>query len=265
MRYRLFGQTGLRVPEVFLATMVIDDASECRRIIDAYTDAGGNVIDTASAYGDGERMLGSVIDRRDRFVIGTKYTLSRDPGDANASGNHRKNLVQSLEQSLRRLRTDYLDIYWVHIWDRHTPIEETMRGWITPLASGVLSGAADAPAGSPRSRRVDREKLTPRDLAGARAVRTVADELGVLPAQVAIAWTRSKSAAVHPIVGASSATQLTENLGAVDLTLPADAIRHLDAAVEFSPGFPSDFIEECERNPFVFGNAATKVDARATR
>ncbi|WP_218952316.1 aldo/keto reductase [Amycolatopsis anabasis] len=330
MRYRLFGQTGLRVSELLLGTMGFDDPREARRIVDAYADAGGNVLDTASAYGDGENLLGSILERRDRFVLGTKYTLSRDAGDPNAAGNHRKNLVLSLEQSLRRLRTDYLDIYWVHVWDRHTPIEETMRAlddavragkilyagvsdapaWIVarantlaqwrdwtpfaglqvpynllnrdierellpmaeafgmsvaawaPLAAGVLSGAADAPPGSRRSARVDPEALTPRDRAAAAAVRAVAEELGATPAQVALAWTRSRSAAVLPLVGVSRAEQLTENLGALELALPEDAIGRLEAAVEFQLGFPGDFIAECEPSPFVFGDAATKVDAR---
>jgi aryl-alcohol dehydrogenase-like predicted oxidoreductase len=330
MRYRLFGGTGLRVSELLLGTMVLDDADEARRIIDAYADAGGNVLDTASAYGNGEELLGSVVDRRDRFVIATKYTLSRDARDPNAAGNHRKNLVLSLEQSLRRLRTDYVDIFWVHIWDRHTPLEETMRAlddavragkvlyvgisdapaWVVarantlaqwrdwtsfaglqvpynllrrdaerellpmaeafgmsvaawaPLASGVLSGAADAPAGSRRSTRVDPDSLGPRDRAAAQAVRAVADELGASPAQVAIAWTRSRSAAVLPLVGVSSVAQLTDNLGALDLVLPPDAIRRLEAAAEFELGFPGDFIAECEPNPFVFGDFATAVDGR---
>ncbi|MGW5643507.1 aldo/keto reductase [Saccharopolyspora sp. NPDC003752] len=321
MRYRLFGRTGLRVSELVLGTMVIDDARECRRIIDAYADAGGNVLDTASAYGESESILGTVVDRRDRFVIGTKYTLSRDAADPNAAGNHRKNLVLSLEQSLRRLRTDYIDIYWVHIWDRHTPVEETMRAlddavragkilhigvsdapaWVVsrantlaqwrdwtpfaglqvpynllnrdierellpmaeafgmsvttwaPLAAGVLSGAV--------GRRVDPAALTERDRAAADAVREVARELGVRPAQVAIAWTRSKSPAVLPIVGASSAEQIIENVGAADVVLPAEAVEELDAVVEFRLGFPGDFIAECEQSPFVFGDNATKVDA----
>jgi aryl-alcohol dehydrogenase-like predicted oxidoreductase len=327
LRYRLFGQTGLRVSEILLGTMALQDPDECRRILDAYADAGGNVLDTASAYGDGESLLGSVIERRDRFVIGTKYTLSRDTTDPNAAGNHRKNLTLSLERSLRRLRTDYIDIYWVHIWDRHTPVEETMRAlddavragkvlyvgisdapaWVVahantlaqwrdwtpfaglqvpynllnrdverellpmaeafgmsvaawaPMASGILSGAAD---GTPRSRRVDPKALTDRERAAAKAVRAVADELGVRPAQVAIAWTRSKYKTVLPLVGVSSAAQITENLGALDLTLPDDAIRRLEEAVEFQHGFPTDFIAECEPSPFVFGDAATKVDGR---
>ncbi|MEU6641577.1 aldo/keto reductase [Saccharomonospora sp. NPDC046836] len=330
MRYRLFGHTGLRVSELLLGTMGFDDPTVSRRIVDAYADAGGNVLDTASAYGDGESLLGTILDRRDRFVIGTKYTLSRDVRDPNAAGNHRKNLVLSLEQSLRRLQTDYIDIYWVHLWDRHTPVEETMRAlddavragkilyagisdapaWVVarantlaqwrdwtpfaglqvpynlltrdierellpmaetfgmsvtawaPLAAGVLSGGADAPAGERRSTRVDPATLTPRQLAAARAVRSVADELGVRPAQVALAWTRSKSAAVLPLVGVSSVEQLAENLGALDLTLPADAIERLEAAVEFELGFPGDFIAECEPHPFAFGDAATRLDGR---
>jgi aryl-alcohol dehydrogenase-like predicted oxidoreductase len=323
MRYRLFGRTGLRVSELFLGTMVLDDPGETRRIIAAYADAGGNVLDTASAYGDGEELLGSVVERRDRFVLATKYTLSRDARDPNAAGNHRKNLVLSLERSLRRLRTDYVDVYWVHIWDRHTPLEETMRalddavragkilyvgisdapawvvarantlaqwrGWtqfaglqvpynllqrdiereLLPMAEAFgMSVAAWAPlgsgrlAGAGRRRRVDADRLTHRDEAAAVAVRAVADELGATPAQVAIAWTRTRSAAVHPLVGVSTVEQLTENLGALDLVLPDEAVRRLEAAVEFERGFPADFIAECEPSSFVFGDLATAVDGR---
>lgn len=136
MRYRTFGGTGLRVSELFLGAMTFGEqggvgapAEECRRILDAYADAGGNVIDTAVNYrgGASEEILGELLaGRRDRFVLGTKYTVTRDRDDPNAAGNHRKNLRLSLETSLRRLRTDYLDIYWVHMWDRRTPAEEMM-------------------------------------------------------------------------------------------------------------------------------------------
>jgi aryl-alcohol dehydrogenase-like predicted oxidoreductase len=321
VRYRLFGPTGLRVSELFLGTMVLTDPGETRRIIDAYADAGGNVLDTASAYGDGEELLGSVVERRDRFVIATKYTLSRDARDPNGAGNHRKNLVLSLERSLRRLRTDYVDVYWVHVFDRHTPIEETMRAlddavragkilyvgisdapaWVVarantlaqwrdwtpfaglqvpysllqrdierellPMAEAFgMSVAAWAPLASGRlaggSRRADPASLTPRDKAAAEAVRAVAGELGATPAQVAIAWTRSRSAAVHPLVGVSSVRQLAENLRALDLVLPGEAVARLEAAVEFERGFPADFIAECEPSPFVFGDHATAVVGR---
>jgi aryl-alcohol dehydrogenase-like predicted oxidoreductase len=124
---------------------------ECRRIVDAYADAGGNVIDTAINYrgGASEEILGELLaGRRDRFVLGTKYTVTRDREDPNAAGNHRKNLRLSLETSLRRLRTDYLDIYWVHMWDRLTPVEETMAALDDQVRAGrVLSiGISDAPA-----------------------------------------------------------------------------------------------------------------------
>ena len=113
MRYRTFGHTGLRVSELFLGAMTFGEQGgvgapieECRRILDVYADAGGNFLDTASAYGESEEVLGAVVRRRDRFVLATKYTLSRDAEDPKAGGNHRKNLGLSLEQSLRRLRTD---------------------------------------------------------------------------------------------------------------------------------------------------------------
>ena len=135
LRYRLLGRTGLRVSELFLGAMTFGDPDtvgaapeECRRILDAYADAGGNVVDTAINYrgGASESILGELLEgRRDRFVVSTKYTVSRDGSDPNAAGNHRKNLRLSLDTSLRRLRTDYIDLYWVHLWDAHTPIEET--------------------------------------------------------------------------------------------------------------------------------------------
>lgn len=148
MRYRLFGRTGLRVSELLLGTMTLRTEEEARRVLDVYADAGGNFLDTASAYGESEEVLGAVMRRRDRFVVATKYTLSRDVADPNAGGNHRKNLVLSLEQSLRRLRTDYVDVLWVHLWDRHTPVEETMRALDDVVRAGkvLYLGVSDAPA-----------------------------------------------------------------------------------------------------------------------
>ncbi|MFD4427963.1 aldo/keto reductase [Nocardia sp. NPDC058497] len=148
LRYRLLGHTGLRVSEFALGTMRFDDPVETERIIATFAEAGGNFLDTASAYGESEAILGQVLRERDRFVLGTKYTLSRDVTDPNAAGNHRKNLVLSLEQSLRRLRTDYVDVYWVHVWDQHTPIEETMRALDDVVRAGkaLAIGISDAPA-----------------------------------------------------------------------------------------------------------------------
>jgi aryl-alcohol dehydrogenase-like predicted oxidoreductase len=120
-------------------------------MLDAYAEAGGNVIDTAINYRNGasEQIVGALLEgRRDRFVLATKYTVSRDRADPNAAGNHRKNLMLSLETSLRRLRTDYIDLYWVHIWDRHTPAEETMRALDDAVRAGkvLYIGISDTPA-----------------------------------------------------------------------------------------------------------------------
>ena len=158
MRHTTFGNTGLRVSEAFLGTMGFGEdwgwgagADECRKIFTAYAEAGGNVIDTANRYTDGssERIVGELLGAdRDRFVLATKYTLTMDGTDANASGNHRKNLRRSVEDSLRRLGTDYIDLLWVHIWDPYTPIDETMRALDDLVRSGkvLYLGLSDAPA-----------------------------------------------------------------------------------------------------------------------
>ncbi|WP_336321759.1 aldo/keto reductase [Streptomyces lavendofoliae] len=133
MRHTLFGRTGLRVSELALGAMTMgsDGREETdRRVLDAYADAGGNVVDTADIYGGGasETVVGRLLEgRRDRFVLASKYTCATRPGDANSGGNHRKNLVQSVEASLGRLRTDRLDVLWVHARDEFTPVEEVMR------------------------------------------------------------------------------------------------------------------------------------------
>lgn len=157
MRYRLLGNTGLRVSELFLGTMAYGDPdggvsmANARRIVDRFAEAGGNVVDTANFYGGGEseRVVGELLaGRRDRFVLASKYTVTRDASDPNAGGNHRKNLIRSLEQSLRRLRTDYLDLYWVHMWDRHTPVAETLRALDDMVRAGMVRyvGVSNAPA-----------------------------------------------------------------------------------------------------------------------
>ncbi|MER7280760.1 aldo/keto reductase [Dactylosporangium sp. NPDC000244] len=158
MRYRTFGRTGLRVSELVLGAMTFGEQGgvgapleECRRILDAYSDAGGNMVDTAINYrgGASEEIVGELLEgRRDRFVLSTKYTVTRDATDPNGGGNHRRNLRLSLETSLRRLRTDHIDVYWVHIWDRHTPIEETMRALDDAVTAGkvLYIGISDAPA-----------------------------------------------------------------------------------------------------------------------
>ena len=158
MRYRLFGRTGLRVSELALGTMTFGtdwgwgaDEAECARIVESFAAAGGNFIDTANNYTDGssERIVGALTERgRDRWVLATKYTLTVDRGDPNAGGNHRKSLVRSLEQSLRRLRTDYVDILWLHMRDATTPIDEAVRALDDQVRLGkvLYVGISDSPA-----------------------------------------------------------------------------------------------------------------------
>jgi aryl-alcohol dehydrogenase-like predicted oxidoreductase len=158
MRYKLLGRTGLRVSELCLGTMTFGpdwgwgaDRDESRAIFDAFAEAGGNFIDTANRYTNGtaESYVGEFVAKeRERFVVATKYTLSRDGADPNAAGNHRKSLVASLDISLRRMNLDYIDIYWAHIWDPYTPIEETMRALDDQVRAGKILyiGISDAPA-----------------------------------------------------------------------------------------------------------------------
>lgn len=136
--YRLLGRSGLRVSPLALGTATFGAESgwgtppeEARKIFDAYIEHGGNFVDTASAYADGnsERLVGEFIGpKRERLVLATKYSLLRSPGDPNAGGNHRKNLMRSAEASLRLLNTDYIDVFYLHNWDFRTPVDEVMRG-----------------------------------------------------------------------------------------------------------------------------------------
>ena len=158
MKYYLLGRSGLRVSEICLGAMTFGEEwgwgaskDECRKIFNAYVDAGGNFIDTANKYTEGtsEKYIGEFIaSDRDRFVLATKYTSNTRRGDPNAGGNHRKSMVQSLEASLQRLNTDYVDLYWVHAWDQTTPVEEMMRALDDMIKAGKIlyAGISDAPA-----------------------------------------------------------------------------------------------------------------------
>jgi aryl-alcohol dehydrogenase-like predicted oxidoreductase len=124
---------------------------EASAIVTRYAEAGGNFIDTANHYagGESERVVGDLIrPDRDRWVLATKYTLSADPDDPNAGGSHRKSLHRAIDASLQRLRTDYIDLYWVHIWDAFTPVEEVIRALDDLVRSGkvLYVGISDTPA-----------------------------------------------------------------------------------------------------------------------
>ena len=158
MRYTLLGNSGLRVSEVALGTMTFGTdwgwgapAGESAKQFELFAEAGGTLIDTANKYTNGtaESILGDLLATdRDHFVVGTKYSLNVRDGDLNAGGNHRKSLVQALEASLQRLRTDYVDILWLHAWDYLTPPEEVMRALDDQVRLGkvLYLGISDTPA-----------------------------------------------------------------------------------------------------------------------
>lgn len=331
-QYRLLGRSGLRVSRLSLGTMTFGvDASwgcnddEAERVVNRYIDCGGNFIDTANFYGNGgsETVIGNLIQgRRQQLVVATKYSLTMRRGDPNASGNHRKNMVQSVEHSLRRLQTDFIDLLYLHVWDDRTPVDEILRafddlvrsgkvlyigisdtpawqasrmqaiaelrGWTplaalqipyslaertverellpmaremgmgvlpwSPLAGGILSGKYDESdledaAGSDRGGLDTRKainlatgRLTPRTLAIAKEVTTVARELACKPAQVALAWTLLNPAVTSTIMGVRTLAQLEDNLAALDVTLSDPQILRLDEASRIEPGFPHDLL-----------------------
>ncbi|MBN2548329.1 MAG: aldo/keto reductase [Anaerolineales bacterium] len=158
MRYKLLGKSGLRVSEVCLGTMTFGETwgwgasrEESRRIFDGYISAGGNFIDTAVNYTDGaaETLLGEFLSgQREAFVLATKYSLTTpDAKNPNSGGNSRKNMVQSLERSLKRLQTEYVDLFYLHAWDYLTPVEEVMRGLDDLVRAGkvLYVGISDTP------------------------------------------------------------------------------------------------------------------------
>lgn len=158
--YYTLGRTGLRVSRLSLGTMTFGttwgwgaDRETSRRLFDMYLDAGGNFIDSADNYTGGvsEEFIGSFVAEtgsRDRVVIATKYTNSAEPGNPNASGNGRKNMLRAVDASLKRLKTDYIDLYILHTWDQITPAEEVMRTFDDLVTSGKVRhvGLSDVPA-----------------------------------------------------------------------------------------------------------------------
>ncbi len=156
--YRLLGRSGLRVSPLSLGTMTFGadwgwgaERDEARRIFDLYIDRGGNFIDTSVNYtnGSSERLLGEFVgDKRERLLIATKYTMARDAGNPNSGGNHRLNMVRSVEQSLRQLATDRVDLLYLHGWDGTTGPDEIMRALDDLIRSGkvLYIGICNTPA-----------------------------------------------------------------------------------------------------------------------
>jgi aryl-alcohol dehydrogenase-like predicted oxidoreductase len=340
MKYKLLGKSGLRVSEFALGTMTFGlewkwgaDREESKRVFDAYANAGGNFIDTANRYTEGtsEKLVGEFIaSDRDHFVVATKYTLYDRLGDPNFCGNHRKNMMRSVEQSLKRLNTDFIDLLWVHVWDATTPVEEILRGLDDLVRQGKVHyiGISDAPAWivaqantmaelrgwtsfialqieySLLQRTPEREllpmakafglTLTPWGAIGggaltgkylrnetgrlpehssrrserankiAEVVLEVAKELGVSPSQVAIQWSRQnvQPISVIPIIGARTEAQLRDNLGALNLTLPDEAMKKLNEVSQIELGFPHDFYKADAVRLSTYAGTYDKIELR---
>jgi aryl-alcohol dehydrogenase-like predicted oxidoreductase len=156
--YRLLGRSGLRVSPLSLGTMTFRTGSDwgssdadAQAIYDAYVEAGGNFVDTANFYGQGgsETLTGQLIKaKREQIVLSTKYSLTMRWGDPNGAGNQRKNMVRSVEASLKRLDTDYIDLLYLHVWDDRTPVDEILRAFDDLVRSGKVAyiGISDSPA-----------------------------------------------------------------------------------------------------------------------
>jgi len=340
-QYYLLGTSGLRVSRLALGTMNFGTGGyhaaygktldESRPILRRYLEDGGNFVDTADFYtaGESETIVGKLLAEakmRDRVVLTTKFTNSVAPGDPNAGGNGRKHMIRALEDSLRRLGTDYVDLFLLHTWDRLTPVEEVLRtfddlvssgkiryaglsdvpSWYaaqaqtlarahssapmvnlqlpyslverqlevehaamaqtlgmgitawSPLGGGFLSGKYrhDATRGLAGDGRLATPggsgfEVTERDWQLLGPLESVADQLGVTMAQVAVNWVATQPGIASAIVGASSADQLGSTMAALDVELPGELRATLDEASAvapqsvyrmFTPGYQSQLV-----------------------
>jgi aryl-alcohol dehydrogenase-like predicted oxidoreductase len=335
----MLGRTGVRVSELALGTMTFGHDWDLSKelpgaLFEQFAEAGGNVIDTSNEYGHGsaESVLGELLrGRRDSFLLTTKYTLQIRPGDVNAAGNHRKNLVVSLEDSLRRLGTDHLDILWVHARDTLTPVAEVMRALDDQVRAGkvLYVGVSNWPAweiaqantlAEERSwspfvamqvhynlldRTVEREllpmahafdlpafawgpladgRLTGKYLRGeagrldkvpwgtpsgegddiVREVARIAEATDRTPAQIALAWLRSRPGTVIPVIGATSQEQLRQNLECVDITLTPEQLAALDEVSAIPAGYPTTMLQFPAMTRMIYGEHWQRVDDRRT-
>ncbi len=344
MRYKLFGKhTGLRVSELVLGTANFGmrwghgaEPDEARRIFDAYAEAGGNFIDTANGYQDGasEEILGDLLaGRRDDFVLATKFACKTIPSSGIlVTGNSRQAMVSSVEASLKRLKTDRIDLYWVHVSDGVTPLDEIVRGFDDLVRAGKIlyAGLSDFPAWrvaraatiaelrgavpiaglqvehslvartaehellpagralglgvvafSPlgggmltgKYRKRNGEKGREEGFAGAgfqpenSAQRTaildtllaVAEEAGVTPSELAIAWVAAKGSL--PIIGPRTHAQLENNLGATKVTLSSEHLARLDEVSAIPPTFPATVLDDPRVRDLYTGGKFDQIDA----
>lgn len=346
LRYKLFGKhTGLRVSEFVLGTANFGtawghgtDPDEARRIIDTYADAGGNFLDSANGYQDGqsEEFLGDLLTgRRDDFVLSTKFAVKTNATSGIlVTGNSRQAMVSSVEASLKRLKTDRIDLYWVHVSDGVTPLEEIVRGFddltragkilyaglsnfpawrvaraatiselrgavpiagiqvehslvqrateqelipaaqalglgvvaFSPLGGGVLTGKYRA--GKAQDRRDEAwagAGFQPENSAQRTAILdtliAVAEEAGVTPGEIAIAWVAAKGSL--PIIGPRTLAQLEANLAAASVSLSAEQITRLDDVSAITPAYPHTVLNERRIQDLITGGMVDRIDTPA--
>jgi aryl-alcohol dehydrogenase-like predicted oxidoreductase len=302
---------------------------ECARILKSFVDRGGNFIDTSVNYTNGtsEKIVGDLVHGdRDHFVLGTKYSLTSRQDDPNFGGNHRKNMMRSLRQSLESLHTDFVDVLWLHMWDFTTPIEEVMRsldvlirsgkvlhlgasdtpawvvsrangiaetrGWTpfsaiqvpynvvdrdverelipmarqlglavttwAPLAAGLLSGKYTSGEGHGRLLRPGWES-SEEEKKIARVVDHLAHDIGQSSAAVALNWLRQHAGAI-PIVGATKASQMGQDLECLDFSLSPENLSALTNANPVKLGFPQGFLTSDAVRSFIFGNTFSRIE-----
>jgi aryl-alcohol dehydrogenase-like predicted oxidoreductase len=336
--YTTLGRSGLRVSPLCLGTMTFGtewgwgaEENVSRALFDRYIETGGNFVDTADGYtgGKSEEMVGKFIAERglrDRVVLATKFTFNAEPGNPNAGGNGRKNIYCALHGSLRRLQTDYIDVYWMHAWDTVTPVEEVIStlndlvrqgkiphygfsdapAWYvaraftiaeregkdrpialqleyslvernierehipaaqefglgvcpwSPLASGFLTGKYqrnhDGGSGDGRLEKLKDsgnpgfKKFTEQNWQILDALLDVSKRLHRSPAQIALNWVATQPGITSPILGASKLSQLEDNLGALEFSIPAELRKQLDAVGAPASIHPYVFFE-----PFIQG------------
>src|SRR5580658_8852589 len=209
-------------------------------------------------------------------VLATKYTNAFPGTDPNAAGNQRKNMMQAVEASLKRLKTDYIDLYWVHIWDQLTPVEEVMRGLDDLVRAGkvLYTGISDAPAwwiaqANTLAHFRGWSPFVGLQIEYSLIERTVERELipmasalnnGVTAwAPMALAWLRYRPMPVIPIVGARKLSQFEDNLASFDLTLSSDQLKTLDEASVIELGFPYEMYAKAMPRAICYGGLRDQI------
>jgi aryl-alcohol dehydrogenase-like predicted oxidoreductase len=241
--FRTLGRSGLIVSPMALGTMTFaaprwgspDDVSEA--VFNNYVDAGGNFIDTADVYSGGrsEELVGKFIAERklrDKLVLATKFGFNAEKGNPHAGGNGRKHIYSALESSLKRLKTDYVDLYWRHVWDMITPVEEVLQTLGDLVRAGKIRyfGFSDVPAWY------------------AVKAATLAKAFNIpAPIQPGIS---------SIILGASKLEQLNDNLASMEISLSPENLKKLNEASALEMAFPYMFTPEF--NGYLFGGSFVK-------